>query len=610
MGEATFPAGSPRRRISRRAFLAGTGALTVATWSARLWTPERARALAAALDGITDPTGTTLVETYVREKASGYSRLISGPGWPTVVRADLATPGSARVANRTALASFVHVTDIHLVDAQSPGRVEFLDKYGSPLTAATRPQETLSTHVGSSMVTKLNALRKGPVTGRPFDCLVSTGDNIDNMQLNEARWFLTLLDGGDLVPDSGTPGVYEGVQDGLSIDLGYWHPEPSISDGFKTTLGFPSMPGLLDAAIVPYSTPGLAFPWYSTYGNHDSLLQGNLPIVGTNNTFDTVLAGDKKVVDLKTGQSAADFLVAMFGDPQAVANDILAGGYPTRTVGADADRRSIRPREWVQLHLDSPATPGPVGHGYTQDNFDRSALYYSFPLAPNVLGVSLDTGGYSAGSIGQYQIDWLEQELRSVHSRYFDPAGNEVRTGATDQLVILFSHFTVGTLSGAIPDPDHPEERRYVGPEMVQFLQRWPNVIAWVNGHTHQNHCTPFPDPTGQTGGFWEINTAAHIDHPELARIIELVDNHDGTLSLWCTMVEHAAPAQAPYDDTSVLGLASINRELSANDPQVTLTDALGQPTDLNVELVVKAPFPYESVSAPPAVTAQPVFTG
>jgi hypothetical protein len=66
---------------------------------------------------------------------------------------------------------------------------------------------------------------------------------------------------------------------------------------------------------------------------------------------------------------------------------------------------------------------------------------------------------------------------------------------------------------------------------------RFPNVVAWVNGHTHVNRVNPVPDPTGYTGGFWEITTAAHVDYPEHARIIELVDNRDGTLSIFGTVI-------------------------------------------------------------------------
>jgi len=127
-----------------------------------------------------------------------------------------------------ALACVVHLTDIHVIDAQSPARVEFLDRYGDepstalPLQSAYRPQETLTCHVAEAMVQRVNAIGGGPVTGRAYDCAVSTGDNIDNAQVNELAWYLRLLDGGPVTPDSGGPG-YQGVmdQDVLSYDVHY-----------------------------------------------------------------------------------------------------------------------------------------------------------------------------------------------------------------------------------------------------------------------------------------------------------------------------------------------------------------------------------------------------
>jgi metallophosphoesterase (TIGR03767 family) len=613
--ETNRPSRAPRP--SRRAFLggaavAGAGAL----WAPLLWTPARAAAERAALAVAVDPTGTTLAETIVRQAPSGYSRLTAGPGWPTVVRTDLATPSAGRADTRRPLATVVHLTDIHVVDTQSPGRVEFVDPIGEPFTAAFRPQEVLTTQVQSAMVRRLNSIGRGPIAGRRFDCAVSTGDNIDNQQHNELDWFLTLLDGGTVSPDSGTLGVYEGVQAAAWADPRYWHPDPGTTDVFRTDHGFGDMPGLLEAGIAPFATPALGCRWFSTYGNHDGLVQGNLP---TSPPLDDIMTGSIKPTDLPPGMTAAAFLVAMFTRITEVRDDIATGTYPHQVVTADPTRRTVSPPEWVQAHLDAPALPGPAGHGYTTDHLDSPGVFYDFEIVPGVLGISLDTGGYNSGTIGQAQLDWLEATLRSVSSRWFDPAGHLVRTGATDQLVMVFSHFNARSMDGSPPDPARPDERRYTGDEVVAFLHRFPNVVAWVNGHHHVNRIEPMPDPTGRTQGFWDINTCSHVDWPQQSRIVELVDNADATLSIFCTMVEHAGPAVVDAADTSVLGLASLNRELAANDPQSDPASRLGRIEDLNVELVLPVPFAVEGIASSPTTTSTtapahaaltPAFTG
>jgi metallophosphoesterase (TIGR03767 family) len=439
------------------------------------------------------------------------------------------------------------------------------------------------------MITRINALGAGPITGRPFDACVSTGDNIDNQQHNELDWFITTLDGGHIVPDSGAIGAYEGVQDAVTTDHAYWHPESAIIDDYKTVHGFPSYSGLLQAAITPFDAPGLNIPWYSCYGNHDGLLQGNVPglLPGDVRPLDGVATGTVKVTGLAGAPPGSN-------DPAAIVGALTAAGAPARTVTADAGRRALSIDEWIHAHLASAGMPGPHGHGYVEDMLGTTRLYYTFPVAPGVLGISMDTvnhGGYFDGSIGEAQMAWLEARLIEASGRYRDTGGTEVRTGHADQLVILFSHHNMGSMGNPTPDPANPAERRLTFTELHALLQRFPNVVAWVNGHTHVNRVNPVRDPSGSTGGFWEITTAAHVDYPEHARLVEVVDNHDGTLSIFATIIEHAAPAAADPQDFSVLGLASISRELSANDPQVNPADKLGVPTDLNVELVVNAPF-------------------
>jgi len=77
-----------------------------------------------------------------------------------------------------------------------------------------------------------------------------------------------------------------------------------------------------------------------------------------------------------------------------------------------------------------------------------------------------------------------------------------------------------------------------------------------------------------------------------------VVDNADGTLSVFGTIVDSAAPASYRWPAADPLTLAALSRELAGNDwqsrarPIPGLDGRRGTPTDRNVELVLPAPFP------------------
>ena len=124
------------------------------------------------------------------------NRLEYGPREAIQLRTDLAQRGSGGTARQ--LIYFAQMTDTQLVDEESPARVEFVDRIGPPYEAAYRPQEGLLPLVLAEEVRAVRALRP--------EVVMVTGDNTDNTQRNETRWFIDILDGGVVKPDSGAPG--------------------------------------------------------------------------------------------------------------------------------------------------------------------------------------------------------------------------------------------------------------------------------------------------------------------------------------------------------------------------------------------------------------------
>jgi metallophosphoesterase (TIGR03767 family) len=571
--------------LNRRALLAAAGAVSLTTGVGLALRPEESHAAGASAQTAAGEAsfagsrqapaaplapytkGTTLDGVAAPRGDSGYRRLGDGPGWKCAVRGELAAPKSGRAGRRTALAAFVQFTDMHLTDCQHPLRAEFL-RSADP--HAWRPHEALTVAGAVSLVERVNSLRGAPVTGSPLHFVMTTGDNTDNNSRSELEWFMKIMSGGRITPNSGDPRHYEGVQNsGLKL---YWQPDSTVRDADKQ-VGFPHLKGFLAAAIREVRSPGLNLPWYSTVGNHDALPLG---CYAGDPYFAEFAIGGKKLMSLSAAE-AKKFQDAIKNatDPKGVHfRDLLkAHTRAMRSVTPDENRAPYTPAEYLKAHLDPAYTGiGPVGHGYSSANVDAGTQYYSFRIADDVIGISLDTtdaGGHFQGSIGTAQMEWLDRTLRDNKDSY----------------AVVFSHHTSTTMDNDRPDPARPDERRHGGAEVVALLGSHPNVLAWVNGHTHRNTITPHSAPGGRS--FWEICTASHIDHPQLARIIELVDNKDGTLSIFTTLIESAAPHRTDFADLSQTGLAALYRELSFNAPGANLTFG-GRTEDRNTELVLK----------------------
>ncbi|HEU4810787.1 MAG TPA: TIGR03767 family metallophosphoesterase [Nocardioides sp.] len=569
-------------RISRRGLLrssavtAGVSAL-----------PSLAQAAVAATASRTATLGTTVGQVIVRgpKSAGGYRALVRRAGEPHLVRTDLGVKAAAgRARRRRGLLAFAQLSDLHVVDHQSPMRVEYVDRYedqsepGDPVPglfgSAYRPNEMLTAHVAEAMVRAINEVGRGPVSGRPLAFVIQTGDNSDNSQRNEIRWNIDLLDGGTVRPDSGDLTRYEGVMDGdpTYYDTHYWHPDGTpdglADDRPRAELGFPTVPGLLDAARRPFRARGLDVPWYTAFGNHDGLSQGNFP---ETTQFGTVATGPLKLVSPPAGMSQQDLLDALRGDYAGFLAGLATSPY-VREVTPDPERRILDRAALVEEHFTTTGTP--EGHGFTSANRRDGTAYYTFDRGP-VRFIVLDTvnpNGEANGSLDQTQFGWLGRKLAA----------------SDDRVVVICSHHTSGSMDNPLVGTGGDTEPRVLGDEVLALLLSHRNVVAWVNGHTHSNNVWARPRTGG--GGLWEINTASHIDWPQQSRLLEILDNRDGTLSIFATMLDHRSPVEYGGRLDDVTHLAALGRELAANDWQERESTRRGRRADRNVELLVPAP--------------------
>jgi metallophosphoesterase (TIGR03767 family) len=593
--------------------------------------------------GATDTLGhTTFEQTLVGDGDPDFEYLsATGGGEPYTVREDgIGTAQAGRQTQRESLLYFGQLADFQLADEESPARVEFMD-FG-PFSSATRQNEAFLPHQADSMIRQLNAfadaspVAAGDGTQRPMDFTVNAGDAADNQQRNETRWVRILAEGGTLKPGSGvnpvtsgdplcaalgtlglvadgsTPGKYTGIQDFDDFVEGPLHQYYDPDQPSGTFADWPTYPNLMDAAQKSFEAAGLDVPHYITFGNHDGLAQGNQ---AANASFEAVATGCVKpmsplTADVDTLQEALAGL-----DPAALLGLISSDPGKVALVPPDQQRQYVSKKQYKRIFLNGTQADG---HGFAfidpaeEAASNGAAGYYSWHPEPGIRFISVDTlseggvvGPSANGNVDDPQFQWLEGELDAAE--------------AADELVVLFSHHAIPSLSADVPDEVAPpctvadphghdinpgcdldprdSEPIHLGDDLTALLHAHPNVIAWVAGHSHQNTIDGFPHPSGE-GGFWSIRTAAEADWPIQSRLIEIFDNNDGTLSIFGTILDAAAPAGAVPGGTNANSLtseqlASIGRTIGFNETQygdANCDSCQGTPADRNVELLVNDP--------------------
>ena len=454
--------------------------------------------------------GSTLRATLVDRDGDGF--LERGPGAPLIDRRELGGGGPpGRV-----LARFGQLTDTHVRDEESPARVPFLDRLGPPFTSTFRPQEAESAQVLDAAVRALDRERPQAVA--------VTGDIVDNAQANELDTAIAVLRGGRVDPDSGARG-YDGVQAPDNPDPYYYRPDQDA----------PRHPGLLDAAQRPFTATGLRAPWYPAIGNHDVLVQGEVPATPE---IARVATGSRMVTALDPSLRPPRDEVSA---PAAVAALLGERDLPGRVerVPADSGRRPLTAAQ-VVARLRA-AAPGAGTEG--------GRLDYAFDIGARVRGIVLDTVRREGGSRGRVlpeQLAWLRGQL--------------ARAG--ERRVVVFSHNPLDASDG--------------GEAALAAMGASGRVVAAVSGNRHRNTIEPY-----RPGGFWLIGTSSLADFPQQARMFCLREAPGGVV-LETYMVDH--------DGRGVAGPA---RELAYLDAQGGRPQNFaGRPEDRNARLYVPARTP------------------
>jgi metallophosphoesterase (TIGR03768 family) len=431
----------------------------------------------------------------------GYGKWHYGPGLPCQQRLDLMPIGYTSPTKAAKLLRFFTITDVHITDKESPAQAIFFAPYAKQNgISCYTPLMLYTTHVLNAAIQTINALNHQS----PIDFGIALGDLANSTQYNELRWFIDILDGKNINPDSG-------VKD---------DPVPGPNNDYQDVFQAEG----LDRSI----------PWYAVLGNHDHFWMGSKPV--NDRVRQTLISGNiLQLGNVFTDANAMNETTYSMGtlDGSTLYGDIIGSGVVANmtnipTIAADANRRSLSTTEWMNEFFTT--TTLPTGHGFIQSNpLNKFGACYSFepksdlPFKVIVLDDTEDESDapgpsliYGYGSLGNGRYEWLIQQLQ---------AGQE-----EGKLMIIAAHVPIGVASGTpLGWYNNADETA-----IIKKLKEYPNLILWVSGHRHLNTVTALKseDPNHPENGFWEVETKSLREFPQQFRTFDIMRNSDNTISI------------------------------------------------------------------------------